>query len=120
MQKNLFIKQTESSPEINLDANTGKLLIRGYSYPENANTFYEPVSKWIEEFLKNENKIKIEVHLNLPYINTSSIKFINYFLQKLEQSYLAGKEILINWYYNIEDEYELDTIKEFISDLEIR
>lgn len=116
----LYIEQTRSTPEIVFDPATDKLTISGQSYPENAFKFYEPILTWLEEYLAGlEKQVVVELYFHMPYINTSSSKCIMMLLEKLEQAYLAGKQVAIKWYYDVENEVALECAEEFKEDLEI-
>ena len=116
----LYIKQGKSTPEINFDAENNKLEIRGQSYPENAFKFYDPVLNWVDEYLKQvKGEVTIEIDLNLPYINTSSSKCIMMLLDKLEKAFQEGTKIVINWYYDENNDSELECAEEFKEDVNL-
>ena len=60
MIDNLFFKQTESSPEIIFNAQTGILSINGKSFPENAFDFYSPIIQGIETYFNENSAAEIE------------------------------------------------------------
>lgn len=116
----IYIEGTKSSPEVLLDPEQNKIEIKGQSYPENAFKFYEPLFKWVEEYLENiEEKVEIVIELNLPYINTSSTKCFMMLLELFEDAYDEGKSIALTWYYNEENEIELECAEEFKEDLNL-
>lgn len=118
--ENLRIAATKSTPEIQFNPTTGLLCISGQSYPENAYKFYEPLLNWLEEYLSTvvENTTVL-IDLHLPYINTSSTKCFMMLLDKLDQAYIAGKKIEIQWRYNVDNDSELECAEEFKEDLSI-
>ncbi|MDP4094004.1 MAG: DUF1987 domain-containing protein [Bacillota bacterium] len=110
----LFIDQAKATPQIDFDMDTRILIIKGQSYPENAFKFYEPVFNWLDDFLtqiQDERQIRLE--LSLPYVNTSSSKCIMMLLEKFEEAKEQGRNILINWYYDKDNESELECAEEF-------
>ena len=110
----LFIEQTKSTPAIDFDAVQKKLAIRGESYPENAFQFYEPVLAWLDDFLSGaETAPPIQMNLNLPYFNTSSSKCIMMILEKLAEAHENGKPVVVNWFYDRDNESELECAEEF-------
>jgi hypothetical protein len=112
--KRLIIEQTKATPQINFDATQRLLSIKGQSYPENAFKFYETAFQWLEQFLKEvaaEKRIIFE--FSMPYINTSSSKCIIMLLEKLEEANGVGKQIVVNWYYDEENDCELECAEEF-------
>lgn len=110
----LLIEQTKSTPAIDFDAQNKIMAIRGESYPENAFKFYEPVLGWLNDFLSQvETDGTIQMNLNLPYFNTSSSKCLMMILEKLEEAHNLGKQIVVNWYYDRDNESELECAEEF-------
>jgi len=116
----LMITGTKSTPTIEFNPETGTLKISGQSYPENAYKFYEPLLEWLEEYLKTIlESTTVSIDLHLPYINTSSTKCFMLILEKLDDAYLAGKKIQIQWSYNADNESELECAEEFKEDLSL-
>lgn len=116
----LYIEPTRSTPLIDFDPQKNQLIIKGQSYPENSFKFYEVIYSWIDEYLEQINlEIVVEIQLNLPYINTSSTKCIMIILDKFQAAYDDGKKITINWYYDKENEIELECAEEFKEDVTI-
>ncbi len=116
----LSIVATKSTPEIVFDPISGLLSISGQSYPENAYKFYEPLLNWLEDYLiimQEDTTVLIDLHL--PYINTSSTKCFMMLLEKLDNAYLTGKKIQVQWRYNVDNESELECAEEFKEDLSI-
>lgn len=116
--ENLEIEATKSSPRVEGDARRHLLAIIGQSYPENAFKFYEPVLGWADAFLQMATEPVI-VELSLPYINTSSTKCLLMLLEKFEEAYGAGKAVEVRWYYNRDNESELECAEEFREDLSL-
>ena len=51
----LIIKETNDTPAITFDKENNRFEIKGKSLPENVNSFYEPVLKWLEQYFENPN-----------------------------------------------------------------
>ncbi|ABO50368.1 conserved hypothetical protein [Desulforamulus reducens MI-1] len=116
----LFIEGSKSTPEVYFDPQQNILLLQGQSYPENAFKFYEPIFNWVDNYLIQLNtEVVVKVDFILPYINTSSSKCIMMLLEKLDKAYLAGKQLSLNWYYNQDNESELECAEEFKEDLNL-
>ncbi len=111
-----YIEKTKGSPEINFDPDINVLVIRGQSYPENAFKFYEPVFKWVDYFLAGD-RTSVHIEINLSYINTSSSKCIMMLLERFEKAYRDGMELTLNWYYDVENESELECAEDFKEDI---
>ena len=71
--KRLFIKGTSKTPEI--DFTPGKINISGRSIPEDAIAFFQPVVKWIEEYLANPVNLT-KANFKIEYINSGSNRFV--------------------------------------------
>ena len=115
---NLYIQATKSTPEIDFNHETNRLIIKGESYPENSFKFYEPIFEWIEEFIKQVDS-KVTVEISLIYLNTSSTKSIMNLLDILEECHSNGKDIVVNWYYDPENELSYEIALDFKDYLEI-
>lgn len=116
--KRLYIEQTKGTPMIDFDPEANILLMKGQSYPENAFKFYEEIFKWVDEYLISaQNQVVIELKFKLPYINTSSSKCIMMLLDKFDNAFSNGKSISVNWYYDPENESELECAEEFSEDV---
>jgi len=114
----LKIKESEATPKIVLDKGNNIFEISGISLPEDVFTFFAPVFKWIEEYIKEPNPA-MEFVVKLTYFNTASSKIILDILLKLEELKKKGLDVSISWYHLDMDEDILSTGKEFESMLNI-
>jgi len=100
----LYIKGTSKTPQI--DFKPGMLGFAGRSIPEDAVEFFQPVIGWLEEYLKNPEPLT-RLNLRMEYINSGSNRFIFNLIKMLDDAYLKGHSVLVNWYYEEDD----DTIR---------
>jgi len=100
----LFIKGTSKTPHI--EFKPGILQISGRSIPEDSVAFYQPVLKWTEDYLDKPEPLT-RVNFKMEYISSGSNRFIFALFKMLDESYTQGHNIVINWYYEEDD----DTIK---------
>lgn len=103
LQKGIYLEKKVDTPKVDFNPKEGRLEIIGRSLPENAEMFYQPLIEWVEayiEFAPDVTVLKIE----LEYFNSSSVKQILAVLIKLEELVLKGKEVLVIWSYNEDDE----------------
>lgn len=114
----LTIEGTAKTPTVNLNPSDGIIEIKGRSIPENSIEFYKPVVDWLEEY-GNSPKEKTNVNIQLEYFNTSSSKCILDVLKKLESIAKAGNDIIINWYYEEDDEDMLEAGEDYQSIIKI-
>jgi hypothetical protein len=118
--KLLAIDGTKSTPTVSFDPTTNELSLAGQSYPENAFKLYEQLFQWVDEYLEQlPNGVTALIKFNLPYINTSSSKCIMMLLEKFDNAFSNGKQITLDWYYNEDNESELECAEEFIEDLNL-
>jgi hypothetical protein len=106
------IEPQDIMPGISLDPVSGKLKFYGRSCPINAHEFYEPVIKWVEEYLK-QPAINTVAEFYLSYFNTVSAKNILKIMNKLEGAKKTGNNAMIRWIYNDNDEILKDAGKDF-------
>jgi hypothetical protein len=117
--KPLHLSATKSTPEVLYDPERKVLCFLGQSYPENAFKFYEPIFEWVDESLELLGGEPFTIELRLPYINTSSTKCFMMMLEKFDEAHAEGKNITLNWYYDPENENELECAEEFKEDLSL-
>ena len=112
MNETLFIESTEFTPEINFNLSQRKLLFKGVSRPEDVIKFYQPAIQWLKDL---EHKIHTQanmrysipsfrVEFRMSYFNSASSKMLLEILQILRRIREMGVEILIDWYYDVNDE----------------
>lgn len=100
--ENLDIRPTNNTPEVNFNAETGKLLFKGRSIPEDAGEFYERILNWLERYFK-ETDLVTELEFVLEYANSGSSKYILEMLKQVS-NYTGGKKVKVIWCYEEDDE----------------
>lgn len=96
--EDIFWPETYKNPRVQADISKGYVLICGRSIPEHAEKFYEPLLKWIQEYLAMKKPITID--FKLIYLNTNSWRNFLVLLQMIEK---AGIIYTINWFYEEDD-----------------
>jgi hypothetical protein len=112
--ESIFIEGTLKTPMVKFDGKTGIVEIKGRSIPENSIEFYKPLVDWLEEYAKKPLD-KTQVNVQLEYFNTSSSKCILDVFKKLEAIHKAKHEVVINWYYEEDDEDMLEAGEDYES-----
>jgi hypothetical protein len=107
--ESIKIEGTPKTPGVTFDGSTGVLEIKGRSIPENSIEFYKPLMDWIEHYAR-EAKPKTIINIQLEYFNTSSSKCLLDLFKKLEA---INNEIVINWYYEEDDEDMLEAGEDY-------
>jgi hypothetical protein len=97
----LYIKGTSKTPEV--DFSPGMIKISGRSIPEDALSFYQPVVKWIDNYILNPEKFT-KVSFAIEYINSGSNRFIYNILKALDECFKKGHNISVSWYYEEDDD----------------
>jgi len=113
--ENLVIEKTKYTMAVNFNKDTGILEMEGSSYPENALDFFGPIISWIKNYIQ-EIKKDIDMNIRLNYLNTSSTKCILDIFEILEQYYISGGKVKINWHYAEDDEDIMETGEELGED----
>ena len=112
------IEGTPKTPTIHFDATAGLVEIKGRSIPENSIEFYKSLIDWLDNYL-NSPATLTTVDIQLEYFNTSSSKCILDVFKKLEAIYKSGHEVIINWYYEEDDEDMLEAGEDYQSIIKI-
>jgi len=111
---NLKIESTQSTPSITTDIQAGIMEMRGDSYPENSFELFSPAMQWIEEYLQQDRPLTLNLYL--LYLNTSSVKAMMDIFDILEDAHKAGRKVLVNWFYDEQNERVADLAEEFKED----
>ena len=114
----ISIEGTPKTPTVNFDANKGIVEVKGRSIPENSIEFYKPLVDWLETYQSSPKELT-QVNIQLEYFNTSSSKCILDVFKKLETIFKSGNEVVINWYYEEDDEDMLEAGEDYQSIIKI-
>ena len=108
----IVIEGTPKTPTITFDMSAGTLEIKGRSIPENSIEFYKPLVEQLEKYA-GKPQGNTNVNIQLEYFNTSSSKCILDVFKKLEAIHKGGSAIIINWYYEQDDEDMLEAGEDY-------
>ncbi|MCB1143394.1 MAG: DUF1987 domain-containing protein [Leptospiraceae bacterium] len=114
--ENLKILATRSTPEIVFDAGARILSMKGESYPEHTAQFFEPIVKWIRDFLSGQDQ-EFLLEIDLKYFNSSSSRILYTIFEMLEEASKSGKLITVNWCFDEDNEIAEEHGEEFKEDL---
>jgi hypothetical protein len=106
------LKGTDDTPKVLLDAENDIMEISGRSLPEDVSSFYKPILDWVKEYTSTPNPSTI-FRFKLVYFNTASSKNIMSILTALKELHIAGKPLLIDWFYHEDDEEMQESGVEF-------
>ena len=104
----LSIEGTAKTPSVKFNGQEGVIEIKGRSIPENSIEFYKPLVEWLEDYSSTPLDLT-QVNVQLEYFNTSSSKVILNILKKFETIPDAKEKVVVNWYYEANDEDDLET-----------
>lgn len=115
---NLTIAATERSPEIDFDFRTGRLSLKGESYPEDASAVFGPIFSALSGFLAETKLDRVSFRIELIYFNSSSAKALMNMFQMLEKKAASGGTIItVDWVFAAEDETMREFGEDFSEDL---
>jgi hypothetical protein len=106
------IKSTDDTPKVILDAENNIMEITGRSLPEDVGNFYKHIIEWVNEYSKKPNPSTV-FKFKLDYFNTASSKNILSILMTLKELHKSGNNVIIEWFYNEDDEEMLESGVEF-------
>jgi hypothetical protein len=108
----LNLEGSPKTPTIEFNSGSGYLLIRGRSIPENSIEFYKALIESLEAY-NDAPQSNTKVDIQLEYFNTSSSKCILDVFKKLEAINSGSSEVVINWYYEEDDEDMLEAGEDY-------
>ncbi|UCG26709.1 MAG: DUF1987 domain-containing protein [Bacteroidales bacterium] len=101
--KELIISQTFSTPGVVFNPKSGELKIEGRSIPENPDDLYLKLLEWIHGYFKKPAELT-RIIVKLEYVNSGSSKFLLEIFRTLKRYHDEGKESVVEWYFEEEDE----------------
>jgi len=102
-KRDLYIEKTEKIPQIILRTD-GTFKINGRFLPDNPSTIFNPLFNWV----KNTPIKKVDMEIELEYINTCATMQLFNFLKMLDDNQSIN-EFRIKWIYEEGDEDLLET-----------
>lgn len=119
LSQNLHISQTEDTPEVHFNIETGIFRIIGRSLPENAYNFYQPILSFTSSYLSNHGKTPVALEFKMDYFNSSSGRFIFELLTMIEESKYGKTDFKITWLVESDDELMIEKGEELQSLLDL-
>lgn len=112
LMDSLTIAGTTTSPEISFRPNEQTLEISGYSLPDNANDFYEPIMEWLNNYFvclkencpQPDEASPLTFKFKLIYISSSSAKIIKDIISLLNEMQEHKIPISVYWFYDAHDD----------------
>lgn len=117
--ENFFLEGTNKTPQLDFNSNEGRFLIAGRSIPENSIEFYKPLFEWLDNYV-SQAKSNTILDVKLEYFNTSSSKCLVEIFRKLEALQQKNDNVLINWYYEEDDEDMQESGEDFQEIIDVK
>ncbi len=117
--ENFFLEGTNKTPQLDFNSNEGRFLIAGRSIPENSIEFYKPLFEWLDNYV-SQAKSNTILDVKLEYFNTSSSKCLVEIFRKLETLQQKNDNVLINWFYEEDDEDMQESGEDFQEIIDIK
>jgi len=96
------IASTESTPKVVLDPE-GVITIKGRSLNKNSEDIFRQIDSWLDIYLHDPAETT-NVEIYFEYFNSVNSIIFNSILKKLSGLQLQNKKVIINWYYEEDDE----------------
>ena len=113
---NINIEKTDNSPKVELNYEKGFIEFEGKSYPENTFDFYEPLTKWIEEYFSDNEQEKTIVNFKLTYFNSATTQILFDILDAIQDG--KSNEVVVNWYYDSYNENGMEDYEDYSDEFE--
>jgi len=98
------IEKTNNTPSILIDEANMLCRIEGSSFPEDAFEVYQHVLDWLQRIKNKNTGRKLVVEFDFDFLNSISHKKVWQIINELKGMYKEGKEVLVKWYYDENDE----------------
>lgn len=107
-------------PTVVLDPESGVLELIGQCYMEHTDQFFQPIFEWLEEYLLTDHTL-VSLNIKLSYFNTSAVKCIWEFLNRLAKyNKNRQQEVAVNWYYDEDDDNMHDIYCDFEEEIPLK
>ena len=112
------IDGADRTPEIVFDFDKNHFSISGESYPEDISEFYGDIMRQLDEYLSNLQGADVTFDFSLIYFNSSTAKVVMRLFEAMEAAAERGNSVVVNWYYEADDDNMEEMGEEFSEDLE--
>jgi uncharacterized protein (DUF362 family) len=107
------IPASRQTPEIDFAFSRNYLSIVGEAYPENAVTYFTPLTQAVADYLARSGNAPVTLNLGLRYMNSASTKMVFQFMGVLDQAAENGRKITVEFRHDPDD----DMMIEFAEDM---
>ena len=103
--EHLYAKGTLVTPLVDFDSESGLLLLRGVSMPEDMGRFYTPLLNWMRRYIETPAATTI-FRIEFSYFNTATSKVLLELFALCERLHESKHEVRIEWCY-IPDDFDM-------------
>jgi hypothetical protein len=114
----IFLEPTRVTPLINFDPDEGILELKGRSSPENSILFYQRLIDSLDAFVESDHE-RLVANFAFEYFNTSSSKCLFDVFKRLARIHEDGKDLIINWFYEEDDEDMMEAGEDYCDLLDL-
>ncbi|MCS6821493.1 MAG: DUF1987 domain-containing protein [Microscillaceae bacterium] len=100
----IYVEETQTTPEVNFDFRRGIFEIKGVSIPEDTEHFYSSILEKLEDYARNLPTDKTQMNFKFIYINTSTSAVVAKIIKLLESINSVSHPVTVRWYYEEGDE----------------
>lgn len=112
----ILLAATDRAPQVDFDFASGRLQLRGESYPEDAAAFFGPLLQALRTYLAEAGTDPIVFEVGLVYFNSSSAKALMNLFMLLEDAAAEGRAVTIRWHFTEGDETIEEAGEDFAAD----
>ncbi len=107
-KRRMLLDPTSVTPYVVIDPYEDLFEIKGRSSPEVSINFYTPIYEYLEGYEVSDTSREFTANFALEYFNTSSTKCLLGILKRLANIEKRGQKVIVNWYYEEDDEDVLE------------
>jgi hypothetical protein len=104
---------TTKTPQVILDPEQGIISLEGRSILEDTISFYDPILSWLVEYTNSPKDTTINIAFD--YFNSTSARILLIIFQTAQKIKISGNNLVINWYYDENDENIKESGMDFAS-----
>ncbi len=97
------IKETNVTPYVKVYPRQKLVMVSGQSRHEDPSSFYNQFTELTDDCI-SKFKDELTIDFKITYLNTSSSKWLFHMLKSLQARYAEEIKLIINWYYEEDDE----------------
>lgn len=109
----IYLEQGQDTPGVIFSVEDNQFLLTGRSFPADADSFYQHLIKWLDDYKKAGLKDSLVFDVKMEYFNTASAKLLLDIFFKLEDISESGYSVSIKWHFLEEDEDMQEAGEEF-------